>query len=65
MVILMELWRGNEDTTTNAEMDPLRQRKTARHQSGVMNTCFLASNVPPDQKVEFCSSIGEILPLIL
>jgi hypothetical protein len=30
----MELRRGNLDNTTNAEMEPLRRRKTARHQSG-------------------------------
>src|ERR1700680_2053401 len=32
---------------------------------GVRNTSFLPSNVPPDQKVEFCSTIGQIFPLIL
>src|SRR5216684_3606643 len=32
---------------------------------GVRNTSFLPSNVLPDQKVEFCSTIGQIFPLIL
>src|SRR5438552_17714960 len=32
---------------------------------GVRNASFFPSKVPPDQKVEFCSSIGQIFPLIL
>ena len=42
MVISVELRRGDLHTTANAEMEPLRQRKAAQHQSRRQENLLLA-----------------------
>ena len=46
------------------QMQPLRQRKLPRTSPGVTNTSLSPSRAPPNQNVEFSSSIGQISPLI-
>jgi hypothetical protein len=65
MVVLVELRRGDLQTSTKAEMVWLGGWKSASTSPGVRNPCFLPSNAPPDQNLESCSTIGQIFPLIL
>ncbi len=65
MVVLVEFRHSNLHTGTDAEVKSFREWKRAQDESGCQEDLFFPSRMPPDQYSEFCSSIGQILPLIL
>jgi hypothetical protein len=64
MVVLVELRHGDLNPNANSEVKSLREWNEPRTSPGVRKTCVFPSKAPPDQNVEFCSSMGQIFPLI-
>jgi hypothetical protein len=65
MVVLVGLGYGDLHTTAMLRWSRSASGKLPSTSPGVRKTSFFPSSVPPDQNVEFCSSTGQILPLIL
>lgn len=65
MVELVKLRNSNLHTSANGEVKSFCDWKGTQDDSGCHEDLFFPSRVPLDQNSEFCSSIGQILPLIL